>query len=71
MKPSDMQRYISLMTGRYLPGLAHICFNTSKKRSPLRTSWWKVETSDRSLQVPLPLPHGVFSTTSSRLAHNA
>ena len=44
--------------------------STSKKRSPLRTSWWKVETSDRWLQVPL-LPQGVFSTTSSRLAHSA
>ena len=38
MKPSDMQMYISSMTGRNLPGLAHICFSKSKKRSPLRTS---------------------------------
>ena len=42
----------------------------SKKRSPERTSWWKVETSERAAQPPL-LPQGVFSTTSSMLAHSA
>ena len=69
-KPRLRQRYISSSTGRNVPGLLPSWLSRSKKRSPLRTSWWKVETSERAAQAPL-LPQGVFSTTSSRLAHSA
>ena len=64
------QRYISSSTGRNVPGFWRSWLSRSKKRSPLRTSWWNVETSERDAQAPL-LPQGVFSTTSSRLAHSA
>ena len=70
MKPSDRHRYISSSTGRKLPGLPFIWPSRSKNRSPERTSWWKVETSERWSHTP-ELPQGVFSTTSSRLAHSA
>ena len=62
--------YISSSTGRKLPGFSFIWFSSWKKRSPERTSWWKLETSERAPQLPL-LPQGVFSTTSSMLAHSA
>ena len=65
-----MQRYISSSTGRKAPGFCRIWPSSSKNRSPLRTSWWKVETSERVPQTPV-LPQGVFSTTSSMLAHSA
>ena len=44
--------------------------SSSKNRSPLLTSLWNVETSECDVQPPA-LPQGVFSTTSSRLAHRA
>ena len=70
MKPSDRHTYMSSSTGSMVPGFCRIWFSRSKKRSPLRTSWWKVDTSERDAQTPL-LPQGVLSTTSSRLAHSA
>ena len=58
------------MTGRYLSGFLRNCRTRSKNGSGAARVRVERRHSDREAQL-LAAPHGVFSTTSSMLAHSA